>query len=139
MPWDLSQLNSLFKWIKIWESGVRKVANTFRWPGFHVWVRWPGDTTSKGRTKIISLYVAEIPIDCFKTLRYGKICETIFIWVILMDSNMAEPNKFWFYFAFEKLPDYLLSGPINLKSCPKSQSIHQRGKIWHTNWINMVD
>ena len=32
------------------------------------------------------------------------------------------------YFAFEKLPDYLLSGPINLKSCPKSQGIHQKSK-----------
>ena len=31
----------------------------------------------------------------------------------------------WFYFSFEKL---LLSSPVNLKSCPKSHSIHQRGK-----------
>ena len=63
--------------------------------------------------------IAEIPI------RYGKICETIFIWVILMDSNMAEPNKFWFYFAFEKLPDYLLSGPINANFW----------MIWFSKWL----
>ena len=36
--------------------------------------------------------------------------------------------QMWFYFAFEKNSDSLLSNPVNLKSCPKSQSIHQREK-----------
>ena len=36
------------------------------------------------------------------------------------------------------LNNYLLSGPINLKSCPKSQSIHQRGKIWHSMAIESL-
>jgi hypothetical protein len=43
--------------------------------------------------------------------------------------------QMWFYFAFKKLPDYLLSGPINLKSCPKIHSIHQRKNL--TQQLNL--
>ena len=49
-------------------------------------------------------------------------------------------SQLWLDFAFEKLPDYFLAGPINHKSCPKSQSIHQKRKnltqqLNHYRWL----
>ena len=48
--------------------------------------------------------------------------------MIIEWHNIAEPKKLVKCDFILHLKNYLLSGPINLKSCPKSQSIHQRGK-----------
>ena len=51
--------------------------------------------------------------------------------MIIKWHNVAEPNKFVkfdFILHLKKQPDSLLSSPVNLKSCVKSHSIHQRGK-----------
>ena len=51
--------------------------------------------------------------------------------MIIEWHNIAEPNKFVkcdFILHLKKQPDSLLSSPVNLKSCCKSHSIHQRGK-----------
>jgi hypothetical protein len=66
-----------------------------------------------------------------------KLCEmstaeTIFIRVVIIKwQDIAGTNKLVkcdFILHLKKLPDSLLSSPINLKSCPKSQSIHQKRK-----------
>ena len=69
---------------------------------------------------------------------------TIFIRVMIIECHdIAGTNKFVkcdFILHLQKLPDYLLPGPINLKSCPKSQSIHQKRKnltqqLNHYRWL----
>ena len=51
--------------------------------------------------------------------------------MIIAWHNIAKPNKFVkcdYILHLKKQPDSFLSSPVNLKSCPKSHSIHQIGK-----------
>ena len=58
----------------------------------------------------------------------------LFLRVMLIEwHDIVVPNN------LKKLLVFLLSSPVNIESCPKIHSIHQRGKNCHSNcWLHSV-